>query len=334
MTLDADTLLALLGSTASLAEQSRQSSTVMSEMARQLERLLPQTNGYLLLLPLGERRPMVETFGAARPLRKAALGELFNIVADGKWEDGETMMPRELFSEGFAARTRFFGAVPIRTRIKCIGCILAASSGIGGTDRALALMRVFGELAGVHLENAQANEAVALKLRYLEEHDTLVTQLPNRRVFCARLRMTLEAGPAGLVFLDLDGFKRVNRDFGYSAGDRVLAEVARCWRAILQGENYDSMLARMGGDEFSVLLCGRDTGRAEAVANALIEALRAPHAFSDKSSLPTASAGISRAPENGNSVEDLLRCAEEAMFLAKAAGGDGYAVYDVLRIRD
>ena len=106
-----------------------------------------------------------------------------------------------------------------------------------------------------------------------------------------------------------------------------LAEVACRWRTI-ERDRSRSILARMGGDEFAVLLPGEAPDRAKALTEALLAAVREPEESASQTPVPRASAGISCSlgMGNGDSVEALLRRAEEAMFSAKAAGGDRYAL--------
>jgi diguanylate cyclase (GGDEF)-like protein len=131
----------------------------------------------------------------------------------------------------------------------------------------------------------------------------------------------LEARLAGdevdccVLLLDLDRFKPVNDRFGHAAGDAVLAAAAARMRAAVR--NAD-LVARVGGDEFAVLLpdCD-DPGR---VAEKLLATLSEPTEFQGVAVTIGASIGISRAPRDGASTAELLRAADRALYRAKAAG--------------
>ena len=266
--------MTLLSGSQALAKHSRWLPTVLLEVGRQLGLFIPGIGGFVVLPPVGGERPVVDAFGAARAVGPAISAELLDQAVSGVWADGMTMPLKEAWGEGFAPGTRFVVAVPIKEGAECLGYIVAGLPDRESADAALTSMTLVGVLAGAHVANAQAHEADAVKLHYLAEHDTLVTDLPNRRLFRDRARNVLEQGSAALVFLDLDGFKEVNRDFGYAAGDEVLADVARRWRGIVERECPEATLARMGGDEFAVLLPGGEEERTKELARVLLLALR------------------------------------------------------------
>lgn len=126
-----------------------------------------------------------------------------------------------------------------------------------------------------------------------------------------------------LMFIDLDGFKSVNDSLGHDAGDEVLREVAR--RVQTQIRNED-LLARIGGDEFVVLL-SQDSSDEEsaAVATRILEALKASICVSDKEATVTASIGIASCPDQGKDLEALLKAADDAMYSVKKRGKNGFA---------
>jgi diguanylate cyclase (GGDEF)-like protein len=145
-----------------------------------------------------------------------------------------------------------------------------------------------------------------------------LTGLPNRRVLVAAGESTLAARePVALLFLDLDGFKRVNDTWGHDAGDRLLVDVA----AVLKRLTDDrSVLARLGGDEFGVLVRGdHRLHRARDLADTILDALSQDFVVGDMSVRVRASIGIA-VGQHGDFTK-LAREADVAMYQAKHAGG-------------
>ena len=169
------------------------------------------------------------------------------------------------------------------------------------------------------------------QLVYLADHD-VITGLLNRRAFIRELtshaKRGARYGAAGSVLMiDLDQFKDVNDTLGHHAGDELISAVAQ-----LLGERLRSsdVLARLGGDEFAVLLPRAETADAEQVARGVLDALRRrPISIAGTERQITASIGIaSFADQDGASVESIMIDADLAMYDAKGAGRDRYAVFD------
>ncbi|MDX6683480.1 MAG: hypothetical protein QOG94_3519, partial [Solirubrobacteraceae bacterium] len=167
------------------------------------------------------------------------------------------------------------------------------------------------------------------KLRHLADHDPL-TGLLNRRSFETALDRhaadVARYGPRGaLLVLDLDHFKYVNDALGHHAGDALILSVAAILQDRLRGSDT---LARLGGDEFAVLLPHADGAGAERVAAALVRAIREEAAVvaGDRPRRVTTSIGIAPFGRADLSGEALLIEADLAMYEAKEAGRDGYAV--------
>ena len=165
--------------------------------------------------------------------------------------------------------------------------------------------------------------------RHQATHDAL-TGLPRRTLLEDRVRRSLEGQrrhdePLALLFIDLDDFKQVNDAHGHGAGDVLLQEAANRIRAQLRPTDTP---ARMGGDEFAVLLDRvGDVAEAEAVARRLVEAFRTPVAV-DGETLPLGvSVGVVVQHDPAQDVAALLRKADLAMYAAKASGKGGYTVY-------
>jgi len=159
--------------------------------------------------------------------------------------------------------------------------------------------------------------------RHLAVHDAL-TGLPNRVRFTERLAgaLTLLGERVGLVavcWVDLDGFKELNDQFGHEAGDVVLRVVAQRLQAGVR--NHD-LVARMGGDEFALLLTAlRGEHEAEPALRRMLASIAEPIRLPDGDHASiTASIGIAFAPLHGRQAEALMRLAETAMTMAKRAG--------------
>ncbi|NTY00150.1 bifunctional diguanylate cyclase/phosphodiesterase [Deinococcus sp. JMULE3] len=153
------------------------------------------------------------------------------------------------------------------------------------------------------------------RLRHQARHDTL-TGLPNRSEFEDQLRAAL-SGPAAVMFIDLDGFKDVNDTFGHPVGDELLRLVTARLQAHLPAR---ATLARVGGDEFTLVLPGADERQAMHAARQLLGSLRDPVPLVGLSLQVSASIGVSLAPRDGTDVTTLQRRADTAMYHAKRSG--------------
>jgi diguanylate cyclase (GGDEF)-like protein/hemerythrin-like metal-binding protein len=167
-------------------------------------------------------------------------------------------------------------------------------------------------------DKARANT----QLNYLAFKDAL-TGLPNRALFFDRLRQTLVASRRSrqgfaLLACDLDDFKTVNDNYGHEAGDAALQIAAErlssCCREV-------DTVARMGGDEFVLILPGVvEPSHAALVANRVITAVGEPFSLGGLSCCVGVSVGIAFYPQNGQTIETLLRSADAAMYESKTAG--------------
>ncbi|GGL07331.1 putative bifunctional diguanylate cyclase/phosphodiesterase [Deinococcus radiotolerans] len=153
------------------------------------------------------------------------------------------------------------------------------------------------------------------QLRYQARHDAL-TGLPNRAEFEERLRAAI-SGPAAVMFIDLDGFKDVNDTFGHPVGDDLLRLVAARLQTHLPAR---ATLARVGGDEFTLVLPGADEAQALHTARRLLNSLSDPVAVAGLTLTVSASIGVSVAPRDGTDVTTLQRRADTAMYHAKHSG--------------
>jgi diguanylate cyclase (GGDEF)-like protein len=171
---------------------------------------------------------------------------------------------------------------------------------------------------GVALSNSARDEEL-----YRQAHFDALTQLPNRLLFRDRLAQELASAVAGmqrsaLLYVDLDHFKKVNDSMGHAAGDQVLQIVAQRLRTCVKDGDT---VARLGGDEFTVIL--RSIGNPEAarlISRRIIEALQQPVNIGGRDHYVCASVGVTMFPDDGNTIEELMRNADTAMYQAKEGG--------------
>jgi diguanylate cyclase (GGDEF)-like protein/PAS domain S-box-containing protein len=174
-------------------------------------------------------------------------------------------------------------------------------------------------------ERKQAEEQLAHQAFY----DSL-TSLPNRALFMQRLEHALHASrrrrkPVAVMFLDLDDFKHVNDTFGHSGGDTLLAALGERLQALVRPSDT---VARIGGDEFTVLLDATDwRDDAIAAAERIVTELKRPFAVDGRTATVSASLGLAFSDPDGHSAADLLREADVALYHAKSSGKGRYVVF-------
>ena len=184
-----------------------------------------------------------------------------------------------------------------------------------------------GSIAAVALERANAEKALTAAARI----DPL-TGLANRTTFLTELefRLSIPSTRTAVLFLDLDGFKWINDSLGHPTGDRILVEVAWRFEAALDGRY---LLARFGGDEFTVLATDSTSEELGELADGLAAAMTAPFTVEGSEFFLSVSIGIAT-NEFASGGYDLVRDADAAMYAAKTRGRGRHAVFDnVLRER-
>jgi diguanylate cyclase (GGDEF)-like protein/PAS domain S-box-containing protein len=164
------------------------------------------------------------------------------------------------------------------------------------------------------------------QMEYQAYHDAL-TGLPNRLLFRDRITVALahakrHSRHAAVMFLDLDQFKLVNDTLGHTVGDRLLQVIGNRLVGCVRAEDT---VARMGGDEFTILLADLTERRgASLVAQKALEAIRQPITIDEHELYVTTSIGIAIFPDDGDDAESVLKNADRAMYRAKEVGRDNY----------
>ena len=253
-------------------------------------------------------------------------------AVDGDGMHEPLVVPRAA-ARGIAAqlmdehRAATLALVPIRVRSRLHGVIVAGWRAASSVPHAGALQDRLAGLAdqvGTALENATLLE----QMRHQALHDAL-TGLPNQTLFADRVETALvRAGRnrtrVAVGVLDLDRFKIVNDSLGHTAGDQLLVQVSERLSQVLRAPDT---IARMGGDEFTLLLpdvleCGE-----AIVAERILEAFVQPFEVDGHRLRISPSIGLAVFPEDGDTFEHLLRCADVAMYRAKERGRNTWACY-------
>lgn len=191
----------------------------------------------------------------------------------------------------------------------------------------LALSTIAGFLAAIRSRSLklQASEA---KMHHLALHDPL-TGLPNRAFFNARVDESLSRqsrSPLALLYLDLDRFKQVNDTLGHPAGDTLIKEFGARLKSLVRDND---MVARIGGDEFTVMLQDViDQADVEPLCARIVDSVRKPFDLEGNRVFVGLSVGVAIAPKDGTDRIELLRKADIALYHAKSAGRGRYAFFD------
>jgi diguanylate cyclase (GGDEF)-like protein/PAS domain S-box-containing protein len=167
------------------------------------------------------------------------------------------------------------------------------------------------------------------RLEYLAHYDA-VTKLPNRILFIDRVKQAISRSKrSGMhvaqMFVDLDGFKQVNDQYGHRAGDKLLYQVAERLRSTVRDADT---VARLGGDEFTVVVPDiKMEIDATTIADKLVKSVRKSFSIEGVEISVSASIGIALYPFDGETVDDLLKNSDLAMYAAKQAGKDQFQLF-------
>lgn len=164
---------------------------------------------------------------------------------------------------------------------------------------------------------------------HLATHDAL-TGLPNRMLFMDRLEQSLVRAQrrntlVGVMFIDLDRFKRVNDTLGHASGDALICEVAQRLRAATRAED---VVARLGGDEFGVVIDVARISHVLQVVEKILGAVSEPYRIAERELFSSCSIGVSVYPNDGSDGTSLLKHADTAAFTAKNGGRNRFQLYD------
>ncbi|WP_077034696.1 bifunctional diguanylate cyclase/phosphodiesterase [Pelomonas sp. KK5] len=253
--------------------------------------------------------------------REEAIGRKPSLLASGLTADGVFEAMRQSLDEhrcwrGEIVNRRKGGALYPQAM-----SIAAVADAAGRVSNYVA---VFSDISKLKFHEAE--------LLRIANYDTL-TGLPNRRLFSDRLQLALarsrrSGNPLAICYLDLDGFKDVNDRHGHAAGDQLLMTIARNLSAALRAEDT---VARLGGDEFALLIDVEQDSHCEAAMERVLAATRLPVAINGQNHSVSGSLGLTIYPADDADAETLLRHADQAMYLAKEAGKNGFHRFDLAR---
>jgi diguanylate cyclase (GGDEF)-like protein/PAS domain S-box-containing protein len=280
------------------------------------ERLLGMRTNELLSEPEGSNDGPAWFATVAARLRRQGFweGELRHRRADGTALPGQVSLVRI----GGASASDAPSLSPVHARV--LAATAERPADIAGGETSARHVGFFKDLT----ETVEAHK----RIEELAYSDAL-TGLPNRVMLAERLEFSLAMSqrhgqPFALLFLDLDRFKQINDSLGHMQGDRVLVEVAG--RLLTCVRQVDTV-ARLGGDEFVILLTQTDARGAETIARRVIEVLGLPFDLDGVSFSVTASIGIAMYPTDGESMNDLIKNADAAMYRVKERGRAGFRFY-------
>lgn len=197
------------------------------------------------------------------------------------------------------------------------------------------VMRLMKEIKRRNLIESELEERVASRtqqLSFLATHDAL-TSLPNRTLFLEQLTQSIKQSHrhdnfTAIFFMDLDGFKQVNDQYGHDAGDKVLIEISKRINETIREED---LFSRIGGDEFTLILNNLSNQEAALpIADKIIGVVNQPIQCEDLVLNVGISIGISFYPNDGEKTDQLITLADDAMYQAKHAGKNHYVTVSAI----
>ena len=231
------------------------------------------------------------------------------------------------FSAKFDSKIVSYAGVPcFDAQFKIIGYLAVMDDKpMLDKKRTLSILKIFAARAGAEMERKRTENA----MRDMAYNDAL-TGLPNRILLHDRLEMALlqanrNNSLVGLLYIDFDHFKQINDTLGHDVGDKLLQGVENRLKECLRQQDT---VARLGGDEFILLLPEISNPEdAGTLAQKLLETVRPPVFIGEHELTITLSIGIGLYPHDGKDSKGLIKCADEALYLAKDSGRDCYQYY-------
>lgn len=260
--------------------------------------------------------------GATLSVLDATQGEALYIAVRDDWQPLITLLNRGIDKlqnqEREALKRKWYGYEIEQgwTDEELLGVVMKAGSIV------LLVIIGFGIWNSRLRKEIKARKAAERRIRHIATHDEL-TGLPNRNLMQDRIEQSLNQSERtqksfAVLFLDLDGFKQINDDFGHTYGDEILIQAAQRMNSVLR--RSDSV-CRYGGDEFVVILpTTAAIESALAAARKLVAQLANPYEVKKQPLEVSVSIGLAMYPAHGVTVDKLLRSADKAMYAAKAAG--------------
>lgn len=310
-------LIAVLDRSGTIVGRSRDADRYVGEKSvPALREALDRQTEQALRIPTKEG---IATFAALKPSQRWGWGVAVGLHESTLYSGVQTMIFQVLLGTALALGLGLLLALWLARRV------LATVRDINDAAKALSAGQPFemprmqfleAEAVGVALRQAsQAMEDATFRSR----HDVL-TRLPNRamfRDFAERQLGLAQRNGHGLaiIAIDLDHFKNVNDNEGHAAGDEVLVDAAR---RIARAVRSSDIAARIGGDEFIVLLSETEPDTAVQTATRIVEALCQPYVATPQA--VTGSAGVALYPQDGTTLDALIAAADQALYSAKAAG--------------
>ncbi len=225
---------------------------------------------------------------------------------------------------------RDFIGLPVHAGDKLVGLIGLANRPGGYTDTLYSDLAPLLQTLGTLIEHKRLHSEKREHHKRLEEAANFdaLTGLPNRRLLTELFKVELneaamDQGSLSVCFIDLDGFKEINDEFGHAVGDEVLVCVAKQLGAAVRP--YD-LISRFGGDEFVAILRGVES---DAVYQRILDAIRQPIPHQRQVFNLSGSMGITVYPDDSADSDQLIRHADQAMYMAKEAGGNCFRQFDL-----
>ncbi len=243
------------------------------------------------------------------------------------YNDYPALTHRKGLPEGHAPLQSFV-SVPVFRGDQIVAIIGVGNKKTGYDDDDVKLLTAVADMTYDFAQHSETKQHV----EYMAYYDVL-TGLPNRELLFERLQQNIaQHARSGrllaLCYLDLDGFKPINDEYGHNIGDQLLIRLGkRLQSAMREGDT----IARIGGDEFVILLTGLDSAsEAESIVKRLIDETSEPFDLGGKRLYVSASVGITIYPTDDTNPDTLLRHADQAMYTAKELGKSRYKLYEVI----